>query len=208
MSPARTGLGAPGTGSSLRSFPLTSQGHLDLQEGVGISTSCREQSLERAAGKCGIKSVSCCQRFVASVLFCPVSIIINVDVARSKAAGLLAAPLPCSPGISWPWDICPRRCRENKLQVPAPLNRTDVHPVMNSFDGCRALLQEELLELCSPRSPTPARGPAASPGSWAADFSNPGEEPNHSKTRPVNHSQGFVGVFDSWSGFNYEPTLQ
>lgn len=51
VSPGRTGLGTPGTGSSLRSFPPTSQGHLDLQERVGISTLCHEQGLERAAGK-------------------------------------------------------------------------------------------------------------------------------------------------------------
>lgn len=59
--------------------------------------------------------------------------------------------------------------------------------------------------LCSPEPHTCSR-PCCLP--WAADFSKPGEEPNHSRTRAVKHSQGFVGVFDNWSGFNYEPTLQ
>lgn len=114
--------------------------------------------------------MSCCQGFVASVLFCPVSIIINVDVARSKAAGLLAAPLPCSPGISWPWEICPWRCREEKLQVPAALNRTDMHPVMSSCAGFRALLQEELCGAVLTSQPHTCSGPCCLSGVMGCRF--------------------------------------
>lgn len=48
----------------------------------------------------GSRKVRRCQSFVASVLFCLVSIIINVDVACLKAAGFLAALLSYSPGGS------------------------------------------------------------------------------------------------------------
>lgn len=105
-----------------------------------------------------MKSASCCQGFVASVLFCPVSTIINVDEARSKAAGLWQLCSP-APRDLLGWDICPQRCRENSLQMPAALDRTSMHPGMHSCREFRALLQWSCAHLSLLRNQ-----PTAKPG--------------------------------------------